>query len=116
MTTATLAPSLPRSKARDPRSVELSRRRDGSYGALSSDGATIYTVRPVGDAWQCQCAGYAARGQCCHVLAVQLATRCCDWCGKVGDVGEYINGFDSDVLAAEPSRLRLCNACLNGGR
>jgi hypothetical protein len=94
-----------RSQARDPRSVALSPRADGSFGALSSDGVTLYSVRPVADTWQCQCPGYAARQTCCHSLAAAQAAACY-WCGHVGaDVETFSNGWDGG------SDLALCTAC-----
>jgi hypothetical protein len=105
LTTQSLAPQS--SKARDPKLVELSQRPDGSYGALSSDGATIYTVR-VFPVLSCQCKGFAARESCCHVLAAQRYGRPCDWCNRLGDVVVYANGWDNGA------ELALCNPCLEG--
>jgi len=47
---------------RDPETVELSARPDGTFGALSSNGATIYSVRPVGFGFSCACRGFAGAG------------------------------------------------------
>lgn len=109
MTTATLTrESTPRrSAARDPRSVVLSARADGSFGALSSDGATIYDVRQVAGEWRCTCRGFAARSTCCHSSAAAQAATCY-WCGHVGaDVEVYLNGWDNDA------ELPLCAACFS---
>lgn len=66
---------------RDPRSVELNPRGHGSFGALSSDGVNIYTVRasPASST----CLGWQHYGHCCHVTAAQQA-RTCLWCDHVG--------------------------------
>jgi hypothetical protein len=81
--TVVQSPRVQSSKARDPRTVELSRRADGSYGALSSDMHTVYTVRPAGDGFTCQCKGYAARQSCCHSIAAERYgyTPVCHSCG-----------------------------------
>jgi hypothetical protein len=92
---------------RDPETVELSARPDGTFGALSSDGATIYSVRPVGPerGYSCTCRGYTARETCCHTLAA-AAARTCAWCDHVGaEVRTYRNGWDNGA------ELSLCAAC-----
>lgn len=103
----TLASPRTHSKARDPKSVVLDMRPDGSYGALSSDGSTIYTVK-VFPYLSCTCKGFAARGECCHVKAAQRYGRPCDWCNRLGDVTVYANGFDAG------REIALCNDCLEG--
>jgi len=95
----------PRSTARDPRSVELGYRSPTEYGALSSDGATIYTVRLIHGVWTCQCAGYRARQTCCHALAAGLDR--CFWCGATERVTTYINRNDNGA------ELALCAACFS---
>lgn len=109
MTTATPVQSKPWSKARDPRTVELSPRTDGTFGALSSDGSTIYTVRSVGTGWQCHCPGYASRETCCHTLAA-AAARTCAHCGELTASCEtFRNGWDGG------RELVLCSACCPAG-
>jgi hypothetical protein len=104
MTTATPRKS---SKARDPRTVELSARVDGSFGALSSDGVSVYSVRQVRGLWCCQCPGFAARETCCHTLAVSRALVC-DWCDSVSAaVTVYLNGSDCGA------EIALCSACFS---
>lgn len=106
MTTAIpRAPQPTRSKARDPRSVILDMRPDGSYGALSSNGVDIYTVH-VFPQLSCTCKGFAARAECCHVKAAQSYGRPCDWCNRLGGVIVYRNGFDGG------NEIALCNACI----
>lgn len=81
MTQPSATPSR-KSTAGYQKKVELSARADGTYGALSSDGVTIYTLRQVRGVWACTCKGYAARQTCCHSLAVRRATACaCDLYG-----------------------------------
>jgi hypothetical protein len=107
MTTA--SPATPvqhtaRRGGRDPRSVELNARSDGSFGALSSNGVDIYTVRLSPPS--CTCLGWQHYGHCCHVTAAQQA-RTCLWCDHVGaDVAAYANGWDNGA------ELVLCAACL----
>jgi len=107
MTTA--SPATPvqhtaRRGGRDPRSVELNARSDGSFGALSSNGVDIYTVRLSPPS--CTCKGFAYYQRCCHVAAAQAA-RTCLWCGRIGaDVAAYANGWDNGA------ELALCPDCL----
>lgn len=65
----------------DPRSCELSPRPDGlSFGALSSRGDTIYTVR-VWPRLSCTCPGFQARSSCYHSSAAMMRyTRACALC------------------------------------
>jgi len=91
------------SKARSPSTVELGYRSPTEYGALSSDGATVYTVRHVAGAWVCQCKGFAARQTCCHALAAALPR--CYWCEATGDVHLYRNPYEPETP------LTLCTRC-----
>lgn len=96
-----------KSKARDPKSVELSPRADGSFGALSSDGVTVYSVRLVRGEYRCQCPGFAARERCCHAIAAAHACTC-DWCDVVSaGVRTWRNGSDND------NEISLCPSCFN---
>src|SRR5205823_448103 len=54
---------------RDPQTAILDQRPDGSIGALSSNGADIYTVRlaPL----SCTCPGFVGYGHCYHSTAAQ---------------------------------------------
>jgi len=112
MTTTTPSKSTWQSQARDPQSVELWERADHTWAALSSNGVDIYTVRPVGDGFQCQCLGYQKREDCCHVKAVaqrvDALARRCDWCGR-GDAATFENGYDNGAV------IRLCGECLMSG-
>jgi len=101
MTTAT--PRSQSSKARDPKSVELGYRSPSEYGALSSDGVTIYTVRLVRGGWTCTCKGYAARQTCCHSLAAALPR--CYHCTSTEQVSTYVNGWDGGAA------MTLCAGC-----
>jgi hypothetical protein len=101
--------TLPRqsSKARDPRTFELSARADGSFGALSSDGVSVYSVRQVRGLWSCTCRGFAARERCCHAAAAAHA-RTCDWCDTTSaSVRTWRNGSDAGA------EISLCTACFN---
>ena len=91
------------SKARDPRSVELGYRSPTEYGALSSDGETVYSVRFIAGAWVCMCKGYAARMTCCRVAAVLLPH--CFHCGDTEGVAVYTNGWDGGA------EILLCASC-----
>jgi len=101
MTTAT---PTRKSTARDPQTVELSPRADGSFGALSSDGETIYTVAPSRfGGFTCQCAGYSSRQTCCHTLAAALP-RC--WqCNTAEAVHLYRNPYEPETP------ITLCERC-----
>jgi SWIM zinc finger len=57
---------------RDPRSVELNPRGHGSFGALSSDGVNIYTVRA--SPASCTCLGWQHYGHCCLLPCHRSAT------------------------------------------
>jgi hypothetical protein len=105
MTTQSPTSQFTRSRGgRDPRSVELNARSDGSFGALSSNGVAIYTVRLSPPS--CTCKGFGYYQRCCHVTAAQQA-RTCLWCGHVGaDIAVYANGWDKGA------ELALCPACL----
>ena len=97
------SPARKSSTGRNPYAVELAPRADGSFGALSSDGDTIYSVRLVAGAWTCQCKGYASRSTCCHTLAAQLP-RC--WhCGSASDVHLYRNHYEPETP------ILLCESC-----
>ncbi len=91
------------SKARDPSTVELGYRSPTEYGALSSDGATVYAVRFIAGAWTCTCTGYAARQTCCHTLAAALPR--CSFCDRTADVHLYRNPYEAAPIV-------LCGACV----
>jgi SWIM zinc finger len=88
---------------RDPVSVELNSRADGSFGAVSCNGQTISTVRlsPA----SCTCLDWQHYERCCHVTAAQQARVCC-WCGVTSAaVAVFVNGWDNGA------ELALCPAC-----
>jgi len=82
------------SKARDPRSVEISYCDATEYGAFSSDGETIYSVRQVRGGWVCHCLGFSRYRPCCHVAAVPLPR--CQHCDATGQpliaIGQHAEG------------------------
>src|SRR5690348_5963945 len=99
------------SKARDPKSVVLERLAGGAFAALCSDGHTYYRVERVGDGWQCSCAGFGYRGQCCHSLAAALPR--CFWCLSAVDVQSFTNGYDNrETIQLYGETIQLCGACL----
>ena len=104
MTTATLSPKS--SKARDPRTVQLSWLSPTSRGALSSDGHTVYHLQQLAVGWSCTCRGYAARQTCCHSLAASLPR--CYHCDSTADVATYRNGWDNGAA------ISLCARCAGG--
>lgn len=110
----TTSPRPQSSKARDPQAVELGYRGDGEFGALSSDGQTVYTVRWL--AWgdlTCSCAGYHHRGACCHVAAVAARFGTCQHCGATDEpltqVGEHADGSALLRCADEAACIRRWN-------
>ncbi|HLZ70002.1 MAG TPA: hypothetical protein VKV26_08865 [Dehalococcoidia bacterium] len=94
------------STARDPHTVELGYRSPSEYGALSSDGETVYSVSLVRGGWTCTCKGYAARRTCCHSLAAALPR--CYHCGGTSGVRTYTNGWDGGAA------ITLCAGCAGG--
>ncbi len=90
------------STARSPYAVELGYRSPTEYGALSSDGVTIYSVRHVAGAWVCMCKGYSSRQTCCHTLAAALPR--CFHCDRTEDVHLYRNPYEAAPIV-------LCGAC-----
>lgn len=60
-----IATSLPQRTSLKPEKVaQLAMRKDGTIGALSSDGYTVYTVRL--DPLECTCPGFQHHGHCYH--------------------------------------------------
>jgi hypothetical protein len=82
------------SKARDPRSVELGYRSPTEYGALSSNGVDVYTVRLVHGTWTCTCRGFSSRQHCCHAIAA--SGDYCNHCGATSEplivIGQHADG------------------------
>ncbi len=100
-----------KSKARDPRSVELGYRSPTEYGALSSDGETVYSVRLVRGEWVCQCRGFSHYGRCCHAIAATLDR--CNHCGAADQpliiIGQHADGSPLYRCADEPACIAHWN-------
>jgi hypothetical protein len=109
---ASLVKSKPRG-GRDPRTVVVERLQFGFARALSSDGATWYTVT-LGDELACTCKGFEFRQTCCHIAAaVEKLGRheVCYSCGTRLAVGEgryrgLFNSFRFCIDTAECMRNR----------
>jgi hypothetical protein len=100
-----------KSKARDPRTVELGYRSPTEFGALSSDGITVYSVRFIAGAWVCMCKGYAARMTCCHSIAAGLPR--CQHCDATDQpliaIGVHADGSPLLRCADEAACIRRWN-------
>ncbi|HLZ72970.1 MAG TPA: hypothetical protein VKV26_23965 [Dehalococcoidia bacterium] len=110
MTTASPAPTS-KSTARDPRTVELGYRSPTEYGAPSSDGETVYSVRLVRGTWTCTCKGYVARQTCCHSIAAGLNR--CQHCGAADQplivIGVHVDSSPLYRCADEAACIRRWN-------
>src|SRR5262245_39609707 len=106
MTNPSATPTQRRaSSAHSPDSVPIVRYSDGTIYAMSLTQPGV-TYRVQLDPASCQCAGFAHRGQCCHLAAAQQRFGVeCYWCRSTVDVRTYSNHNDDDA------EIALCAQC-----